>query len=526
MKKHLQIGGNMKKIIIMITMLILLVTACDDNNVKNTVENTDDINNNIPGDTEKPDLNNNIPVDTEKPGSNNNIDRTEYLTGEIINDGNYSYPSNYKGIIYFVPDEESGKIIKEKYDAAAESFQLIYDNMSKVENLPQELGIFKVKVKIDWYEKGRSFLLNDIQLVDKIGTVSYEGKSYETNELDVNIKVKDKVCGLIVKWISRDKDTGGIQIRFAGEIESEGYFSINYSEMYDDNYGRIFFDEDYYDNIPMYVEKGFNNFYFAKSNELFDQLENFSSFGRGRFKTSNYVLVYNIGMGRPASDYLTEIISLDENYKNLFDSDKYQYIGPIGVDKDFVIVSSANYDDENFNYLSTDLYYINKNKPEKIFLFNSLGYNYELKLTAAENEFILSTNGFNSYTDEQNEGHSIICMITEDGVITEYIDGLSIDFDKIDDTGKNFNIQGNIENIKIQENKVFISINNIKMKDEDVLTFGMTLNKDDLLEILIIDSNISGPFVSVGDKIMVSCRYTKDKEILYTLGTDIRSYEY
>ena len=411
----------MKKIIIIITMLILLVTACSDRNV-NTNENTENINNNTVDIDEK-----------DKSDSNDNIDRTEYLTGEIITDGIYNYPLNHKGIIYFVPDEESSIIIKEKYDAAAESFQLLYDDMSKVKNFPKELGIFKVKVDIDWNEKGRSFLLNDIQLTDKIGTVTYTGKTYETNELDENVKVKDEVCGLIVKWISRDKDTGGIQIRFAGEIESEGYFSINYSEMYDDYFGRIHFDKEYFANIPMYVEKGFNNFYFAKANKLFDQLKSFSSFGRGRFKTSNYHLVYNVGMGRPASDYLTEIISLDENYNNMFELDKNKYVGTVGVDKDFIIVSSANYD-ESFNYLSTDLYYINKNKPEKIFLFNSLGYNYELKLTASENEFILSTNGSNSYTGEQNEDHTIICKITEDGVTTEKTEDLSIDLNKIDDT--------------------------------------------------------------------------------------------
>ena len=52
------------------------------------------------------------------------------------------------------------------------------------------------------------------------------------------------------------------------------------------------------------------------------------------------------------------------------------------------------------------------------------------------------------------------------------------------------------------------------------------INKDDLLDIIIIDSNNSGPFISVGDKIMVSYRYTIDKEFLYTIGADIRSYEY
>lgn len=454
----------MKKIIIIFTIL-LLFTACSNKKV-----NTD-VNNNINSNENTQKSSNNIPnKEQQEKVYINDIDRIEYLTGEIITDGIYSFPQNHQGVIYFVPDEESSKIIKEKYDAEAESFQVMYDDISKVENLPKGLGIYKVKVKIDWNKQGRVFSLNEVQLTDKIGKVTYTGKTYETNALDENVKVKDKVCGLIVTWISRDKDSGGIQIRFAGEIESEGYYSINYSEMHGGNIGMIYFDEKYYDNIPMYVEKGFNNFFFAKSNELFDQLESFSSFGRGKFKTSNYILVYNIGMGRPASDYLTEIVSLDENYKNMFELKKSEYVVPVGVDKNFVIISSANYD-ENFNYISTDFYYINRNKPEKIFLLNSIGLSYELKLTASENEFIFSTNGYNPHTGEQNREHSVICKVTKDGVVTEKTEGLSIDSNEIDETAMSFNIQGNVESIKINENKVFISIKNIKMKKEDALAF-------------------------------------------------------
>ncbi|MGD9567227.1 MAG: hypothetical protein AB7V48_02715 [Sedimentibacter sp.] len=50
-----------------------------------------------------------------------------------------------------------------------------------------------------------------------------------------------------------------------------------------------------------------------------------------------------------------------------------KYVGLIGKDKDFIIVSSANYD-ENFHHLSTDFYYINKKSPEKLFLFSSGSY--------------------------------------------------------------------------------------------------------------------------------------------------------
>lgn len=79
----------MKKIILVLTVLCLLASACTNKNIN--------INEN-----------NNNNENTE----NENIDRSEYLTGEIISDGIYDYPTNGFGIIYFVPDEESSKIIE------------------------------------------------------------------------------------------------------------------------------------------------------------------------------------------------------------------------------------------------------------------------------------------------------------------------------------------------------------------------------------------------------------------------------
>lgn len=311
--------------------------------------------------------------------------------------------------------------------------------MEKVAELPKELGIYKVKVSMDLDGNFSWLILKDIQLTDKIGTVLYEGKSYETNELDENVKVKDKVCGLIVKWIDRSEIDGGIQIRFAGEIESEGYYYINNSEINDVNAGRrIYFDEECFNNIPFYKEKGFNNFSFTKTNELFDELKNYSAFGRGKFKTSNYILVYNIGMGRGPNDYLTQIISLDENYKNMFEFEKYKYLGPNGISKDFIIVSSANYDESSKeNQVTSDYYYINKNNPEKLLLFSSGSYNYNLKLAANENEFILQTDGFNYITGEKNYEHSMICKITEKGIEANKFEGLSIDLNNTDGNGQN-----------------------------------------------------------------------------------------
>lgn len=484
----------MKKIILILTVLCLFVSACTNRNDNNTNEKLE----------------------------NEVIDRSEYLTGEIITDGVYEYPTKGFGIIYFVPDEESSNIIKDRFNLSSESLQLKYDDLEKVEVLPKELGIYKVKVSMDLDENTNWLTLKDIQLTDKIGTVLYEGKSYETNELDESVKVKDKVCGLIVKWIDKVDVDGGIQIQFAGEIESEGYYYINYDEMYGENIGRIYFDEEYYNNIPFYGEKGFNNFYFTKTNELFDELQYFSSFGRGKFKTSNYILVYNIGMGRPASDYLTEIISLDENYKNMFEFEKYKYIGPTGSSKNFIIVSSANYEENsNQNQISTDYYYINKNKPEKLFKFSSDSYIFNLKLAANENEFILQTDGYNYITGDSDQENAMIFKITENGVETNKVEGLSIDLNNIDDNGKKFNMQGYIADIKINENKVIMSLKDVKMREQDAIAFGKTLNANDLVDILIIDYNNSGPFIEVGDKIAVSCGYTKDNKILYSFGADI-----
>lgn len=392
----------MNRVVFALLISIALLSSC-------SVPNNSNIESNI------------ITKDNDKEKENvqekidNEIDRTEYLTGEIITDGNYNYPTGGIGILYFVPDEESRKIIEEKFDISDESILLMYDDVSITSNMPSELGIYKVRVKIEKDNVYNYILLNDIQLTDKIGTVSYEGKTYETNELDENVKVKDKVCGLIVKWINRFED--GIIIRFAGEIETEGYYFINYNEMYNGNIGSIYFDEQYYKNIPMYKQKGQNNFAFSKTNELFDELEEFSSFGRGRFRNTNYQLVYNIGMGRDPAEYLTEIISLDEDYRDMFELEKNKYVGIAGMTEDFVIISSAYYD-ENYNFINEDYYYINKNKPKKIFLFSSdKCYNYKLKETSNYDEFILSSDGFNHMTGEQNEAHNIIFKVTEDGQI-------------------------------------------------------------------------------------------------------------
>ncbi|MGD9567860.1 MAG: hypothetical protein AB7V48_05985 [Sedimentibacter sp.] len=55
------------------------------------------------------------------------------------------------------------------------------------------------------------------------------------------------------------------------------------------------------------------------------------------------------------------------------------------------------------------------------------------------------------------------------------------------------------------------------MKKEDELSFG---NSPSEVSILIADYNNNGPYINVGDKIMINCKYTIDK-VLYSFGDDI-----
>jgi len=404
----------MNKVILFVLMTTLFVTACT-NNAQNVSESSTDNSPEKKVDTKQEQIENaNIILE---------IDRTEYLTGEIITDGDYEISSNGIGTICFVPDKESRKIIEEKYSIYDlyylndESYYLYYDNVTITENLPNEVGVYKVKVKFDInsINNYNRFKLIDIELTDNIGTILYEGKSYETNNLDLDVKVKDRVCGLIVSSVDRLGEEG-LRVGFCGEIETGGYYNIYYSEMYDSNYGCIYYDEKYKDNIPMIMGENNNKelFYFVNKENMFKELVNYSSFGRGKFKTSNYDLVYNFGIGRAPSDVLTEIVSLDENYKNMFEIKDISTTNIMGYTDDFAIVSNATKYDEN-NYAELyDYYYINKNNPEKVYLFATNNY-YKLKEVINEKEFKLIT--VNTPIDAPDE---LICKITDKGVDISY----------------------------------------------------------------------------------------------------------
>ena len=132
---------------------------------------------------------------TESESSENEIDRSEYLTGEIITDGDYSIIEEWGfDEITFIPDEESLIIIKDKFGEKIR-YNLAYNDLDKVSELPDRLGIYKVKVKVDKIDNYGYLVIDDILLTDKIGTVSYEGKTFEGNDLDDTVEVKDRING-------------------------------------------------------------------------------------------------------------------------------------------------------------------------------------------------------------------------------------------------------------------------------------------------------------------------------------------
>lgn len=396
----------MKKLVIFAMMLMFLITSCSINTPKTNNDNTD----------------NNAEENVVE------IDRSEYLTGEIITDGNYEISSGGIGSICFVPDKESREIIKDKYSIYDlyylndESYFIYYDNLSVTENLPKDLGIYKVKVKFDLkniYNYDR-FNLIDITLFDNIGTILYEGKSYETNDLDLDVKVKDRVLGLIVDSVDKFGDEG-FRVSLCGEIETEGYYNIFYGELHGRNLGIIYYDEKYEEYVPMMMGECNNKqlFYFVDNKDLFSQLEDYSSFGRGKFKISNFHIVYKHGMGREPSEILTEIVSLDEGYKNMFEITDKAETNVNGYNDNFAIVSiPAEYDENNYAK-SFDYYYINKNISKKVHLLTTED-NYFLGDVISETEFVLKSEGYDEKVGAYGVLNEIKCKITDQGAVLTY----------------------------------------------------------------------------------------------------------
>lgn len=322
----------------------------------------------------------------------------EKYTGEIIVDG------FYRGRIYFLPDEETKQLLKDKYGREADdSIPLDYKDTAVEAELPKELGIYKAEVTADFSQQGWFIPLNEIKLTDSIGTVEYEGKSYETNDLDENVRAKDRVCGLIVSHV-RKFDDGGVMVEFEGEIENEGYYSVypggdffNYLRI-----GRIIPDEKSMKNIPSYLGK-YNNFsvYFAENNELYQKLADFSAVGKGKFKSTDYSITYNIGGGAPPDETLTEIIWLDEKYKGLFKYDDNMRTAPLTneankyrggfMDRYAIIyegeLGSIDNLDDNSEFVN-NYYFLGKEEASKIKILSSDEFYYGLKENKSGNDDI------------------------------------------------------------------------------------------------------------------------------------------
>lgn len=359
----------MKKIYLLILMLMLLTVACT-NNLQNTNKNTQETDINLENNVK-----NGLIEDSNK---NDKVISTNYFTGEIITDGIYGNTGVY--YIYFVPDKETRQLLFNYYPfETGESIPLKFESMDIIKDLPKELGIYNVAIEADFTTNIREADLKSINLTDTIGTIEYEGKTYETNDLDENVQPKDRVCGLIVEDVRR-YDDGGVIITFEGEIESEGFYNVYPGgDMFQyRRIGEIIRDKECLKNFPTYKGEG-NIFsvWFTETNELYNELANYSAVGRGKFKTSNYYIIYNYGIGAGPGEILTEIVSLDENYKDLFKYNENE-ISIMGFDEDYLIV--AEHEIEVLDVIKSTFYFVSRRDPSAIKIASSndkFGYRFE-----------------------------------------------------------------------------------------------------------------------------------------------------
>ncbi|HBD64425.1 MAG TPA: hypothetical protein DC038_08320 [Clostridiales bacterium] len=369
----------MKKVLLTVVVAMLLASCTANSNV------------NIDEPEPKEPVADNEPAEDDVP-------EQERYTGEIIVDG------FYRGRIYFLPDKETKMLLNDKHGRdAADSIPLDYKDASIEAHLPKELGVYKAEIKADFSQQGWFVPLNEIKLTDSIGTVEYKGKDFETNDLDESVRAKDRVCGLIESNVRRFDD-GGVMFEFEGEIESEGYYSVypggdffGYLRI-----GRIVPDEKSMKNIPSYLGK-YNNFsvYFAESNELYQKLADFSAVGKGKFKSTDYSITYNIGGGAPPDETLTEIISLDEKYKGLFKFDDNMITAPLAneankyrggfMDRYAIIyegdLGSVDNLDNNKEFVN-NYYFFGKEEASKIKILSSDEFYYGLKENKSGNDDI------------------------------------------------------------------------------------------------------------------------------------------
>lgn len=401
-----------KKLFIII-VAILLLTSCS-NGLETNIDNNENTDNIV--DQNK----NNDTSDGANDDTSDDIDSTiKKYTGELITDGRYSD----SGSLVFVPDKETKEYIKNNFTFNFdESMYLTYDNEDVVKGLPAELGIYKVEIEPDIEGSNHYMKINSIKLTDKIGTVEYEGKTYETNSLDENVRVKDRVCGLIVNYVHFTDEKEGVMIRFSGELEVEGIYNL-YNSIYHNNLniGKIYADKKSLEKFPVYKNEPVKgdkfSIYFAETNDLYKEIANHSAVGRGKFKISDYYIFGGyLGTEFRPSEKLAEIISLDEGYKDMFkfSNESLVYLREI-TDKYFLVSESPN--DENISG-ETTYYVVGRKNFSKINILPANGYQYGYEKTSDERfkedeMFTLTTDGYNERTNTKDGEHIITYRFSE-----------------------------------------------------------------------------------------------------------------
>lgn len=393
---------GMFSIMILIVLLgVIMLASCsndkdidNENDTSKTHEPISNDDNKLPNNYKSKDSNDDI------NDKNNDIK----FTGELITDGTYSK------LLYFVPDKETREYIQNNLSYKVEESMLLeYNDESILEDLPNELGIYKVEIVPNINNSEDYINISSIKLTDKIGTIEYEGKEYPTNEIDENVKVKDRICGLIVSRVMfMGEEKEGILIRFCGSLEVEGYYALTKNgELYEYiNTGTIYANTESLNNIPNYKgEPIFDDrftVYFSETNDLYKELSDFSAVGYGKFKVSDYLLYGGaVGMELFPTEQITEIIELDENYKGMFNfesKDCFRYVG--STDK-YILVYDADYSksDSAMNY-----YLIDRKSYQKNIIYSSESNYYEYIKTS----------------DERFDESEMFCLITQIGWDGDY----------------------------------------------------------------------------------------------------------
>lgn len=394
----------MKKIIFILLISLILVSCTNKDK---------DIDSNV--DVEDVD---NSEVENNKENDKDDKISDEYFTGEIIlNDLIKKDNSNLNYIFTYIPDMESEEKIKDDFsdNNLNGDYQLVYFEYETIKDLPRNTGIYKVKLKLTFDNEKNSLVSDEIYLSNEIGTIKYNGKVYDNNSYDYNIKVKDRVGDLIVQNVVKYEDIEGIIVDFAGSVEVEGFYNLYYNGLDGKNVGRIVIDESYLEKMPKYKGEISNDgIYFSEIDEIYSILQNHSLIGRIKCEVFGYRQVHNIGMGRAHSNVISEIKVLDDKYKGLFPFEKDMYSSIEAVRDDYIIVGTYKNTDESgaSNNNSEPYYFVDTNTYEKVLINESNDYRYFLEKTNNLDEYVLIAEG--SYS-QKSKNHTIKLNVNNNG---------------------------------------------------------------------------------------------------------------